>query len=155
MGEEIARVARLLEEQGIQPDGFSRTVYLDDPRAVDTPSYRYRVGFPVPRTSLPRKPLQREVIEPRLIARVRHEGDYDEAYQLKYYERIPAALKDFGYDLEGPITEIYCYPVVQQDPAKWVTELWYPVRKRTAEAASPDQTPERAAPPGTSGSGTR
>ena len=155
MGDEIARAARLLEEQGIRPEGFSRTVYLDDPRAVDTASYHYRVGFPVPRTALPRKPLRREVIEPRLIARARHQGDYDEAYQLEYYERIPAALKDFGYDVVGPITEIYCYPLVQQDPAKWVTEVWYPVRKRAAEAATPEKTPERTAPAGTSEKGNR
>ncbi|MBN2490557.1 MAG: GyrI-like domain-containing protein [Planctomycetes bacterium] len=146
MGEGIARVARLLEEQGIPAEGFSRTVYLDDPRAVDTAAYRYRVGFPVARTALPRKPLQREVLEPRLIARARHEGDYDEAYQLRFYERIPAALRAAGYDVVGPITEVYGYPLAQDDPQQWVTEVWYPVRERTA--AAPPAAPPAGPDPG-------
>jgi len=130
MGDEIGRVARLLEKQGIKPRGFSRTIYLDDPRDVDSSRYHYRVGFPVASTALPRKPLERCVMPSSLTARVLHKGDFDEAFQVRFYEEIPAALKKMGYTQTGPVCEIYRFPVVEEDPTRWITEIWYPVAKK-------------------------
>lgn len=137
MGDEIARVARLLEKQGIRPQGFSRTLYLDDPRDVDTSRYHYRVGFPVAGTDLPRKPLRCMTLPARLVARAQHRGDYDEAYQVRFYEEIPAHLSRMGYVLAGSICEIYRYPVVEKNPEAWLTEVWYPVEKKPQTPAKP------------------
>ncbi len=148
MGDEIARVARLLEKQDIRPQGFSRTLYLDDPRDVDTSRYHYRVGFPVAGTDLPRKPLRCMTLPARLVARAQHRGDYDEAYQVRFYEEIPAILEGMGYVLSGSICEIYRYPVVEKDPKAWLTELWYPVKKKTQKKQQQQQKKKSQPPSG-------
>jgi len=130
MGDEIDRARRLLAEQGIRPMGFSRTIYLEDPRAIDSQSCRYRVAFPVSRIAAPREPLRRLALPPQLFARALHNGDYDEAFRARYYEQIPRLLESTGYTIQGPIIEIYRYPLVEHNPKNWVTELWYPVQPK-------------------------
>ena len=146
MGDEIEAVKKQLEEQGIEPAGFSRTQYLDDPREVDASGYRYRVGFPVASDALIRRPMQRRVIPAQLMARVRHHGRYDEDFQVRFYEEIPQALKKMGYEIHGPILEIYEYPVVEKDPKNWVTELRYPVVKPEPPKAEPTKKPVEPGP---------
>lgn len=132
MGDAIVRSRSLLEQQKIEPAGACRSVYLDDPAEVDAARMRFRVGFPITGDALPQKPLRRAQMEAVLTARILHRGDYDEAFQLRCYERIPAALRKAGYESAGPIIEIYRYPADETDPAKWVTEVRYPVKKKGA-----------------------
>jgi len=129
-GDEIERIRRLLREQGIVPIGFPCVIYLDDPRTVDTPSYRYRVASPVPPTAFPRKPLHRGILEAQRFARVVYEGDYDESYQVRHFEEIPRALEKMDYTVHGPILEVYHFSAAERNPENWVTEVWYPVKKK-------------------------
>jgi len=136
-GEEIDRVRRLLREQGIVSIGFPCTIYLDAPRAVATTSYHYRVASPVPATALPRKPLRRGTLAAQWFARAVHQGDYDEAYQVRHFAEIPRALEKLDYTIHGPVLEVYRYPTTESNPEKWVTEVWYPVKKKKKGAEGP------------------
>jgi DNA gyrase inhibitor GyrI len=133
--DEIVRIRRLLREQGIVPIGFPFAIYLDDPRTVDPTSYRYRVASPVPPTAFPRKPLHRGILEAQRFARVVYEGDYDESYQVRHFEEIPRALEKMDYTVHGPILEVYRYSAAERNPENWVTEVWYPVKKKRKKGA--------------------
>lgn len=63
-----------------------------------------------------------------------HRGDYDEAFQLRCYEKIPAALEKAGFTSAGAILEIYRYSPEETDVAKWVTEIRYPITKKGVPA---------------------
>jgi len=133
MGDAIDRARRLLARQGVRAMGFSRTIYLDDPRATDAAGLRYRVAFPISRIARPQEPLRRLALPPQLFARALHKGGYDEAFRARYYEQIPDLLEKAGYSIHGPIIEIYRYPLVERNPENWVTELWYPVKQEEVE----------------------
>lgn len=118
----FSALAELISEQGITIGGPAFSLYHDHPS--DTADVE--VGYTTDREIEPSGGAKPGSLPGGLVARVVHEGGYDELPEI--WDRLGAWMSDQGLSYRMPFWEVYLTePSPDMDPAGLRTELNHPV----------------------------
>jgi len=118
----FATVARVVGEQGVTITGPAFSAYHDHPdETMDV-----EVGFPTDRPVAPADGVQPSSLPGGRVARVVHQGPYDELPDA--WDRLSTWMDDRGLGFGMPFWEVYTTrPTPDTDPTTLRTELVLPV----------------------------
>lgn len=126
VGPVFGKVAGYAMEKGIQ--GRMLGIYYDDPSVIPAESLRCEIGMEVPEEFVPDSGYMIKEIEPHLVIYAILKGPYEEI--AKRYPEIKSwALKE-GYQIVGPVTEIYLKVGPEIPDTEFVTEVQFPVKEK-------------------------
>ncbi|HEX7402209.1 MAG TPA: GyrI-like domain-containing protein [candidate division Zixibacteria bacterium] len=123
IGATLNRLAEYAAKKGV--DGNMVGIYLDDPEAVRPESLRSEIGIVVPYGFMPDSGYGIQEIPARKVVYAILKGPYEEI--AKEYPYITEWMKEKGYKMSAPITEIYLEAGPNVPPVQLVTEVQFPV----------------------------
>jgi effector-binding domain-containing protein len=106
-------------------------IYFDDPNRVPEDSLRWEIEWPIAEDVGETEPSDgigvREV-EPMLVAATYHKGPYDEV--AKSYMALFGWMAQNGYEVAGPVREVYWSDPEKSAEEELVSEIQIPVKKK-------------------------
>lgn len=123
IGTTLNQLADYATKKGI--DGNMVGIWLDNPEAVIPESLKSEIGVVVPYGYMPDSGYGIQEIPARKVVYAILKGPYPEI--TKEYPYIREWIKDKGYKLSAPVTEIYLEAGPNVPPVQLVTEVQFPV----------------------------
>ena len=125
MGAVFAEVMTAVQRAGAQPAGMPFSMYLDmtpDERG----NWHVVSGIPVSRPFEGAGRVKLGELPGGKVAVATHVGPYDRLHET--YEKLDEWVREHKMKPAGPMWEIYMTdPMAEPDPAKWRTDIYYPV----------------------------
>jgi AraC family transcriptional regulator len=125
MGDVFARVGEYAAKKGLAGDIVG--IYFDDPTQVPAERLKARVGITVPQGTVPDSGFGVEEIPAQEVVYAIMKGPYDEI--AEEYPHIMQWAKEKGYQMTGPLMEVYLEAGPDVPPQQLVTEVRIPIRK--------------------------
>jgi AraC family transcriptional regulator len=125
MGDVFARVGDYAAKKGLTGDIVG--IYFDDPTQVPAERLKARVGITVPQGTAPDSGFGVEEIPAQEVVYAIMKGPYDEI--AKEYPHIMEWTQERGYQMSGPLMEIYLEAGPDIPPEQLVTEVRIPIKK--------------------------
>jgi AraC family transcriptional regulator len=125
MGDVFARVGEYAATKGLSGDIVG--IYFDDPTQVPAERLRARVGITVPQGTVADSGFGVEEIPAQEVVYAILKGPYDEI--AKEYPHIMQWAKEKGYQVSGPLMEIYLEAGPEVPPEQLVTEVRIPIKE--------------------------
>jgi AraC family transcriptional regulator len=125
MGDVFTQVGEYAAKKGLTGDMVG--LYFDDPTQVSAERLRARVGIAVPQGTVPDSGFGVEEIPAQEVVYAILKGPYDEV--AKEYPVMMQWAKEKGYQVSGPLTEIYLEAGPDVPPEQLVTEVRIPIKK--------------------------
>jgi AraC family transcriptional regulator len=123
IGATLNQLAEYAAKRGIA--GNMVGIYLDDPEAVRAESLRSEIGIIVPYGFMPDSGYGIQEIPARKVVYAILKGPYAEI--AKEYPYIVGWMKEKGYKMNAPMTEIYLEAGPNVPPVQLVTEVQFPI----------------------------
>lgn len=126
VGPVFGKVAGYAMDKKIQ--GRMLGIFYDDPSVVPAESLRCEIGIEVPEEFVPDSGYIIKEIEPHLVVYAILKGPYEEI--AKRYPEIKNWAEKKGYQVVGPVTEIYLKVGPEIPDTEFVTEVQFPVKEK-------------------------
>lgn len=143
VGPEFTRLRQYLDDHDLTAPMFAR--FLNRPGSVRATDLRTEIGFFVPASHRPDLSFKSDALEPQMVAYTVL-GDRIDS-RAKDLARIRHWIHENGYEVDGPIMEIYHAHEKWQGARRWETEVQIPVAKRRPDqvvSKTPQPAPETA-----------
>lgn len=123
----IAEVAEWVIGSGLQMTGRVYGTYYNSPEDVSEDELVYEIGVSIAGEAKPSEKIKIKDIPAHRVLATLHEGPYTEVGPAIH------ALVDYatenGYEIAGPVTEVYLNSPLEVDESELLTEVHLPVRK--------------------------
>ncbi|TAJ07721.1 MAG: GyrI-like domain-containing protein [Planctomycetota bacterium] len=126
IGDAFSSLLEALDAQQIAPTGPMFGLYYDDPSATPTAELRARACMPVAAGTSARGSLRFDVLPSTTVAYAVAAGAYSEVPRC--YPALLRYLTERGWQLAGPLREIYVNPEVALEGGELLTEVQAPWR---------------------------
>lgn len=127
MGGVFGEVMGAMGSSGVKPDGMPFSMY-PKMEPASTGEWEVISGFPVDQPIAEQGRVKTIELPGGTVAVATHMGPYDTLEQT--YKAKGKELPKLGYETAGPMWESYFTdPMKEPDPAKWRTDIYWPVRK--------------------------
>lgn len=136
IGAAFGGLLEALDAQQIAPTGPMFALYYDDPAQTPIAELRARACMPVSAGTSARGSLRFDVLPSTTVVYAVAAGAYSEVPRC--YPALLAYLEERGWQLAGPIREVYVNPEVALDGGELMTEVQLPWRG-SDEPASPSE----------------
>lgn len=121
----FGQVGKYAVEKGIT--GKLMGIYYDDPALVPAESLRSEIGISVPEDFEPEPPFKVKELPPQKVVFAVLKGPYDQI--VEEYDRIMAWVQEKGYEIVGPVTEIYLKGGEGVAESEFLTEVQFRIAK--------------------------
>jgi len=121
----FGQVAQYGMEKGVT--GKLMGIYYDNPALVPAESLRSEIGISVPEDFEPEPPFKVKELPPQEVVFAVLKGPYDQI--AEEYDRIMAWVQEKGYEIVGPVTEIYLKGGEGVPESEFLTEVQFPIAK--------------------------
>jgi len=123
----MQEVGEWLSEKGLQTTGRVYGTYFNSPEDTPTKNLQYEIGFSFEGVAIPEGKVGiKEVPEHTVLAAV-YKGPHTEVGPV-IHAVADYAVKN-GYDIVGPVTEIYLNSPLEVPESELLTEVQFPVIK--------------------------
>ena len=125
MGEVFARLGEYAARKGLTGDVVG--IYFDDPTQVPAEQLKALVGMVVPDGTMPDSGFKLQEIPAQEVVYAILKGPYEEI--AKEYPYMMEWAKTKGYQVNGPLMEIYLEAGPDVSPEQLVTEVRIPIKE--------------------------
>jgi AraC family transcriptional regulator len=125
--EYMQEVGKWVMEKGLKMTGLVYGTYLNSPEDTDEENLQYEIGFGFEgEVMLDPEMGVKEIPEHSVLAAM-HKGPYTEVGPVIH--AIANYAVENGYDIVGPVTEVYLNDPMEVDESELLTEVQFPVIK--------------------------
>ncbi|MDI9614045.1 GyrI-like domain-containing protein [Methanothermobacter sp.] len=123
----IAEVAEWVIENGLQMTGRVYGTYYNSPEDVSEDELVYEIGVSIAGEAEPSEKIKIKNLPAHRVLATLHEGPYTEVGPA-IHALIDYAIEN-GYEITGPVTEVYLNSPLEVDESELLTEVQIPVKK--------------------------
>ncbi|MGB9838466.1 GyrI-like domain-containing protein [Methanothermobacter sp.] len=123
----IAEVAEWVIGNGLQMTGRVYGTYYNSPEDVSEDDLVYEIGVSIAGEAEPSEKIKIKNLPAQRVLATLHEGPYTEVGPA-IHSLIDYATEN-GYEIVGPITEVYLNSPLEVDESELLTEVQLPVKK--------------------------
>jgi AraC family transcriptional regulator len=126
--EYMQEVGQLVMDKGLEMTGIVYGTYFNSPEDVPEEDLRYEIGFSIEGQAVQEDKLGFKEIPEHTVLAAMHIGPYTEVGPV-IHALVDYAVKN-GYDVVGPITEVYLNDPNLVSESELLTEVQLPVIKK-------------------------
>ena len=123
----IAEVVQWLMDKNLNMTGMIYGAYFNSPEDVPPEELRYEIGASFEGSAQDEGKVMIKIIPEHTVIAAMHKGPYTEVGPVIHGLAEYAA--ENGYDIIGPVTEVYLNNPNEVDPEELLTEVQFPVIK--------------------------
>jgi AraC family transcriptional regulator len=123
----IAEVVEWVMDRGLNMTGMIYGAYFNSPEDVPPEKLRYEIGASFEGSAKEEGNVQVKIIPEHTVIAAMHKGPYTEVGPV-IHGLAEYAVKN-GYDIIGPVTEVYLNNPNETDESELLTEVQFPVIK--------------------------
>ena len=125
--EYIQEVGQWVMEKGLEMTGRVYGTYFNSPEDVAEEDLRYEIGFSFAGDAMPEGKIGIKEIPEHTVLSAIHQGPYTEVGPV-IHAVVDYAVEN-GYDIVGPVTEVYLNDPAEVPESELLTEVQFPVIK--------------------------
>ena len=123
----MQEVGEWLSEKNLQMTGRVYGTYFNSPEDTPTENLQYEIGFSFEGTTMPEGKIGIKEVPEHTVLTAMHKGPYTEIGPV-IHAVADYAVKN-GYDIVGPVTEVYLNSPLEVPESELLTEVQFPVIK--------------------------
>jgi len=123
----IAEVVQWVTDKGLNMTGMIYGAYFNSPEDVPPEELRYEIGASFEGSAQDEEKLMVKIIPEHTVIAAMHKGPYTEVGPVIH--RLAEYAAENGYDIIGPVTEVYLNNPNEVEPDELLTEVQFPVIK--------------------------
>jgi effector-binding domain-containing protein len=124
----MQEVAQWVIDKGLQMTGRVYGTYYNSPEDVSEEDLQYEIGFSFTGNAEPEGKIGIKEIPEHSVLAAMHKGPYTEVGPV-IHGVVDYAIKN-GYEIVGPVTEVYLNDPMEVSDSELLTEVQFPVIKR-------------------------
>jgi AraC family transcriptional regulator len=124
----MQEVGQWVINKGLQMTGRVYGTYYNSPEDVSEENLQYEIGFSFTGNAEPEGKVGIKEIPEHTVLAAMHKGPYTEVGPV-IHSIVDYAVKN-GYDIVGPVTEVYLNDPMEVPESELLTEVQFPVIKR-------------------------
>ena len=125
--EYIQEVGQWVMEKGLEMTGRVYGTYFNSPEDVAEEDLQYEIGFSFAGDAMPEGKIGIKEIPEHTVLSAMHQGPYTEVGPV-IHAVVDYAVEN-GYDIVGPVTEVYLNDPAEVPESELLTEVQFPVIK--------------------------
>jgi len=123
----MQEVGEWLSEKGLQMTGRVYGTYFNSPEDTPEKNLQYEIGFSFEGTCMPEGKVGIKEIPEHTVLAAMHKGPYTEVGPVIH--AVAHYAVENGYDIVGPVTEVYLNSPMEVPEGDLLTEVQFPVIK--------------------------
>lgn len=125
--EYIEEIKQWINEKGLKTNGQAYGTYLNSPEDVAEEDLQYEIGFFFEGNAMPEGKIGIKEMPEHTVLTALHQGPYTQVGPIIH--GLAKYAVENGYDVVGPITEVYLNDPAQVPEGELLTEVQLPVIK--------------------------